>query len=225
MSVPLIYQIHATPVSIAPINEAFERLWPEARLANLMEDSLSRDLADAGELTPALTERFLKLATYASESGADAILFTCSAFGDAIDRCKRALSIPVLKPNEAMIEEALQNNGKLALLATFQPAIASMVEEFEQHAFEQGRPLKLTTHICDSAFEALRNGDQERHDHLIVERASLITDSDLLCFAQFSMTHAAEQASRTSGLKVLTTPDSAVLKLRRLLQAQGLPKR
>lgn len=225
MSVPLIYLIHATPVSIAPINEAFERLWPEARLANLMEDSLSRDLADADELTPALTERFLKLATYASESGADAILFTCSAFGDAIDRCKRALSIPVLKPNEAMIEEALQNNGKLALLATFQPAIASMVEEFEQHAFEQGRPLKLTTHICDSAFEALRNGDQERHDHLIVERASLITDSDLLCFAQFSMTHAAEQASRTSGLKVLTTPDSAVLKLRRLLQAQGLPKR
>jgi hypothetical protein len=219
MSAPLIYLIHATPVSMAPINEAFVRLWPEARLANLLEDSLSGDLADAGALTPALTERFLKLATYASESGADAILFTCSAFGDAIDRCKRALNIPVLKPNEAMIEQALQSTGKLALLATFPPAIASMVEEFEQHALEQGQPLVLTSYICDDAFEALRNGNQERHDQLITERARLVTDSDLLCFAQFSMTSAAGQASQASGLKVLTTPDSAVLKLRRLLHA------
>jgi hypothetical protein len=219
MTEPLIYLIHATPVSIAPISEAFARLWPEARLANLLEDSLSRDLADAGELTPALNERFLKLACYATESGADAILFTCSAFGDAIDRCKHALDIPVLKPNEAMIEEALRSTGKLALLATFQPAITSMVEEFEQHAREQGRQIELATYVCDNAFEELRSGNQDRHDQLIAERARRITGSELLCFAQFSMTRAARQVSLSSGLKVLTTPDSAVLKLRRLLQA------
>ena len=219
MTAPLIYLIHATPVSIAPISEAFARLWPEARLANLLEDSLSRDLADAGELTQALNERFLKLASYAAESGADAILFTCSAFGDAIDRCKHALNIPVLKPNEAMIEEALQSTGKLALLATFQPAITSMVAEFEQYAREQGRQIELTTHVCDNAFDELRSGKQDRHDQLIAEQARCVTDSELMCFAQFSMTSAAQQASLASGLKVLTTPDSAVLKLRRLLQA------
>ena len=55
MTAPRIYLIHATPVAIAPITEAFTRLWPEARLANLLEDSLSSDLAEAGELTPALS--------------------------------------------------------------------------------------------------------------------------------------------------------------------------
>ncbi|UZE21171.1 aspartate/glutamate racemase family protein [Pseudomonas sp. B21-056] len=219
MKAPLIYLIHATPLSIAPISEAFARLWPEARLANLLEDSLSRDLAEAGVLTPEMNQRFLKLASYACESGADAILFTCSAFGESIDQCKRALDIPVLKPNEAMIEEALQRTGKLALLATFDAAIASMVEEFKHYAQQQGVNLELQTHVCVGAFGELQNGNKDRHDRLIAECARTISSGELLCFAQFSMTSAAPQASQACGLDVLTTPDSAVLKLRRLLQA------
>ncbi len=219
MTAPRIYLIHATPVAIAPITEAFTRLWPEARLANLLEDSLSSDLAQAGELTPALSERFLKLATYAAESDADAILFTCSAFGDAIDRCKRSLSIPVLKPNEAMIEEAIQRTRKISILATFEPAIASMTEEFQSYARQQDVEIELNTFVCPGAFDELRRGSADRHDALIVDCARTPTNSELLCFAQFSMTSAAQQASQVSGLPVLTTPDSAVLKLRSLLQA------
>ena len=219
MTAPRIYLIHATPVAIAPITEAFTRLWPEARLANLLEDSLSSDLTQAGELTPALSERFLKLATYAAESGADAILFTCSAFGDAIDRCKRSLSIPVLKPNEAMIEEAIQRTRKISILATFEPAIASMTEEFQSYARQQDVEIELNTFVCPGAFDELRRGSADRHDALIVDCARTPTNSELLCFAQFSMTSAAQQASQVSGLPVLTTPDSAVLKLRSLLQA------
>lgn len=219
MTAPRIYLIHATPVAIAPITEAFTRLWPEAKLANLLEDSLSSDLAEAGELTPALNERFLKLATYAAGSGADAILFTCSAFGDAIDLCKRSLSIPVLKPNEAMIEEAIQRTQRITILATFKPAITSMTEEFQTYARQEGVGIELHTYVCPEAFDELRKGNADRHDALIVDSARKPTNSELLCFAQFSMTSAAQQASQVSGLPVLTTPDSAVMKLRSLLQA------
>ncbi|VVO29501.1 aspartate/glutamate racemase family protein [Pseudomonas fluorescens] len=219
MTAPRIFLIHATPVAIAPITEAFTRLWPEARLANLLEDSLSSDLAQAGGLTPALNERFLKLATYAALSGADAILFTCSAFGNAIDLCKRSLSIPVLKPNEAMIEQAIQRTRKITILATFEPAIASMTEEFQRHARQQGVEIELATLVCPGAFDELRNGNTDRHDALIVDCARMPTNSELLCFAQFSMTSAAQQVSQASSLPVLTTPDSAVLKLRSLLKA------
>ena len=52
--------IHALKHSIVPIETSFAKLWPEARLMNLLDDSLSADLARDGGLSDAMTERFLE---------------------------------------------------------------------------------------------------------------------------------------------------------------------
>ena len=110
--------IHALKHSIAPTEAAFARLWPEARLMNLLDDSLSADLARDGTLSDAMTDRFLALGDYAAATGADAILFTCSAFGPCIEAVARAHApMPVLKPNEAMIEQAVTMGRPLDLPA------------------------------------------------------------------------------------------------------------
>ena len=55
--------IHALSHSVAPINEAFARDWPEAVRMNLLDDSLSADLARNGRgLDAAMHERFQRLA-------------------------------------------------------------------------------------------------------------------------------------------------------------------
>ena len=119
--------IHALKHSIVPIEASFARLWPDARLMNLLDDSLSADLARDGGLTEAMTERFLRLGRYAAGTGSDAILFTCSAFGPCIEAVARAHApMPVLKPNEAMIEQAVTRGRKVGLLSTFPPTLASM---------------------------------------------------------------------------------------------------
>jgi hypothetical protein len=104
---PRIGLIHATALAVEPIAEAFSRHWPQARLMNLLDDSLSVDRAEAGTLTAAMVQRFVDLAGYAKRAGCDAILFTCSAFGPAIEEAGRAVGLPTLKPNEAMFEQAL----------------------------------------------------------------------------------------------------------------------
>ncbi len=119
--------IHALKHSIAPIEASFARLWPDARLMNLLDDSLSADLARDGRLTDAMTGRFLSLGRYAASTGADAILFTCSAFGPCIEAVAREQApMPVLKPNEAMIEQAAARGRRIGLLSTFEPTLASM---------------------------------------------------------------------------------------------------
>ena len=119
--------VHALKHSIAPIEASFARLWPDARLMNLLDDSLSADLARDGRLTDAMTRRFLSLGRYAASTGADAILFTCSAFGPCIEAVARELApMPVLKPNEAMIEQAAARGRRIGLLSTFEPTLASM---------------------------------------------------------------------------------------------------
>src|SRR3978361_1631054 len=123
--------IHALKHSIVPIEESFARLWPDAILMNLLDDSLSADLARDGHLTAGMTDRFLALGSYAASSGAEAILFTCSAFGPCIGAVAREHApMPVLKPNEAMIEKAAARGRRIGLLATFAPTLASMPGEF-----------------------------------------------------------------------------------------------
>ena len=191
--------------------EAFARLWPEPNLVNILDDSLSSDLACDGALTPAMTDRFLRLAAYAVDTGAEAILFSCSAFGPCIEACAAAFpGMPVLKPNEAMIEECSAYGNRVALLATFAPTVESMLPEFPPS-------LTVTPTLIQGALAALDAGDGATHDRLVLEAASALPDCDVVALAQFSMSHLAGRAAAASGKPVLTTPDSAVRKLRRLM--------
>lgn len=203
--------IHALRHSPPPIEAAFHELWPDAQLMNLLDDSLSADLAQTGRLTPAMTERFVTLSRYAKSTGCDAILFTCSAFGPCIDAVVRELApMPVLKPNEAMIEEAVSRGRRIGLLASFPGTLASMPAEFPAE-------ITLVPRLAEGALAALDRGDTEQHDGRAARAALELKDCDVIALAQFSLARAATRVALATGRPVLTTPHSAVRKLRRLL--------
>jgi hypothetical protein len=211
---PRIALIHATPLSIAPINAAFAELWPEAERTHLLDDSLSRDRQRDGELTPAMVQRFIALATYAKGTGAQGILFTCSAFGPAIDEAGRVVGVPTLKPNEAMFDQALGMGRKLALVATFAPSIASMAPEIEAMARERDQPLELKTVHVPGAMEDLAAGRTDDHDRKIADAVASIEGCDAVMLAQFSMSGAQRKAQGRSPCPILTSPVCAVAALR-----------
>ncbi|MDF0498647.1 aspartate/glutamate racemase family protein [Bradyrhizobium yuanmingense] len=206
--------IHALKHSIAPIEAAFDQFWPEARLMNLLDDSLSADLARDGSLTDAMTKRFLALGAYAAGTGADAILFTCSAFGPCIEAVARAhASIPILKPNEAMIEKAATKGKRIGLLSTFPPTLVSMPPEFPSS-------IEIVPKLAEGALAALDRGDRATHDRLIADASRSLRDCDVIALAQFSIAATAPLVAQATGKPVVTTPDSAVLKLKRLLAGE-----
>jgi aspartate/glutamate racemase len=209
--------VHALKHSIVPIEAAFARLWPDASLMNLLDDSLSADVARDGGITEAMTERFLRLGRYAKGADADAILFTCSAFGTCIEAVAREQApMPVLKPNEAMIEQAVgQLAGKgrrIGLLSTFAPTLVSMPPEFP-------RSVEIVPKLAEGALAALDRGDRAGHDRLVTEAAKDLRHCDLIALAQYSMAPTAALVSEASGLPVVTTPDSAVRKLKQALRS------
>ena len=206
--------IHALRHSAAPVEDAFARLWPEARLMTLMDDSLSSDVARDGALTEAMFGRFMTLSRYAAGTGADAILFTCSAFGPCIEAARDALApLPVLRPNEAMVEEAVSLGRRVGLLASFAPSLGTLPAEFRA-----ARPgIEVVTALADGALQALDAGDGPGHDRLVAEAAGGLVDCDVIALGQFSLSRAAAAVAEATGRRVLTTPDSAVRKLRRVL--------
>lgn len=206
--------IHALAQSVAPINEAFARDWPQAQRMNLLDDSLSADLARNGRgLDASMHARFDRLAQYAVDTGAQGILFTCSAFGPCIEAVANThAEIPVLKPNEAMIEEAAQGQGTLGLIATFPATLESMPPEFPVH-------VRLQTAWAEGALGALNAGDTATHDALIAAQAVALRERGCtrIALAQFSMARARAACVAATGLPVLTTVESAVRALRRRL--------
>src|SRR4051812_37803938 len=204
--------IHALKHSILPVEAAFAKLWPEARLMNLLDDSLSADLARDGRLSEAMTERFLQLGAYAARTGADAILFTCSAFGPCIEAVARAHApMPVLKPNEAMIEQAAAHGGKIGLLSTFPPTLASMPREVASS-------IELVPQLAAGALGGFDPGDRVEQDRLVSEASKDLRDCDLIALVQYRVAPTAALVADAAGRLILTTPDSSVLKLRAMLR-------
>jgi hypothetical protein len=211
--------VHAVQAAMPPIENAFKKLWPEARRTSLLDDSLPADREMAGSLTPQLSNRIMSLAAYAAGTGADAVLFTCSAFGDAIDAAARALPLPVLKPNEAMFEAALAAGDRIGMLATFAPAVDSMEEEFREMARQRRSAATIETIVAAGARAALIAGDIAEHDRLVAEATSAFNLFDAVMLAHFSTATADEQVRARAGRTlVLSAPSSAIVKLKSILE-------
>ena len=64
---------------------------------------------------------------------------------------------------------------------------------------------------------ALDRGDRATHDRLVVEASKDLRECDLIALAQYSMAPVADEVAEATGRPVLTTPDSAVQKLKKML--------
>lgn len=218
-----IVLIHALEESVVPSRTAFSTLWKEARCFDLLDTSLAVDLAERGSLDDELISRFLRLGDYASQavgaSGkAAGILFTCSAFGPAVDAVKARLTIPVLRPNEAAFQMALQKGDRIGLIVSFLPSAKALENEFKVMADSLGRNVAIHTELAEGALAGLKSGDTELHDRAVVEAALRFPEVDAIVLGQFSMARAADNVRGHVHVPVLTTPDCAV----ELLRAQIL---
>ncbi|MCE2981422.1 MAG: aspartate/glutamate racemase family protein, partial [Betaproteobacteria bacterium] len=164
--------IHATPLAVAPINDALRAGLPGAQPMNLLDDSLAFDRAAPGGMEVDFAPRFRTLADYCIAQKVDGIIYTCSAFGEAIDAVRRNAPLPMLKPNEAMVEEALACGQPIVVLATFAPSIPSIEVDFREAVGGDGRmPELIGVHVPD-AQRLLGEGDAAAHDRLIAEAAA-----------------------------------------------------
>jgi Asp/Glu/hydantoin racemase len=218
--------IHALAESVVPSHAAFAEFWPEAYAYDLLDTSLAVDRETAGRLDDAMMERFQTLAGYAAGSrgrnGETAgILFTCSAFGPAIDAVKPRLSIPVLRPNESAFAAALRRGRRIGLVVSFAPSASSLERELQDMAEARNMTVAVQTVIVQGALAALKSGNGHAHDRLVAEAAATIAGNDAVVLGQFSLARAASalEASGFEG-RVITTPGAAVATMRNLV-SQG----
>ncbi len=117
-----------------------------------------------------------------------------------------------------MFEEALQTGGNIGMLTTFGPSVKSMQDEFNELAATRNADDQLTTILVEEAMTRLSEGDCPGHNTLLRQAAAEhFTNFDIVMLAQFSTAQACISVSEVFKGKILTSPKSAVLKLKQLL--------
>lgn len=204
---------------MAPIENAFERLWPEAELLSLLDETLYADVSVDGVMAPGVAERTATLLHHAVASGAEAIVFTGSTFGPAVDGARIAIGVPVLKADEAMAFQAARRGGKVLLVCTAARALPILIRNLEQAATSLGTVLDLSTLVIPEAKTALEQGDSARHDDLIVAAIARQPAPDSILLGQMSMGRVAKMLPSDHANVVLASAEATVHHLKDIFRS------
>ena len=206
---PRIVLVSAGQVSMPPADRAFRAGWPQVEPIHVLDESLSTDGARLGPAHPDIVARFEHLGRYAACMGAEALLFTCSAFAQAIGRVRREQAFPVLTPNEALFDRLLATRGRTAVLVTFPASLEALRTELEAQAALAGVVPQVDFVWVPDAFGA------PDHDQRVVDQCVMLAGRyQALALGQFSMARALEAARAACPIPVWDTPGTAVEKLR-----------
>lgn len=207
--------IHALEESETPIRESFKKIWPEAILNEYSDFQLSVDRAN-GLDESSIRSRIIDLGQEAVNDHVDAILYTCSAFGDAIEAAKNRFDLPILKPNESAFQNAISAGVDVNILVTFEPSLELLINEFE--VMSRGMYINVKGHLIEDALRLLKENQVESHNQKIISAVDMIPSHETVILGQFSMARAAEEIETSMPDRlVLNTPDAAVTALKELL--------
>jgi Asp/Glu/hydantoin racemase len=206
-------------VTVQPIKDQFSAQMVDARVINIVDDSLLNDVRSAGHLTPEVTSRIYSYMSNAQAMGADIILNACSSVGEATDLLRDMIRTPIVKVDEAMAEEASAIGKRIGVVATVSTTLEPTVRLIRKKAAEKNRAIEVIERIAEGAFEALLQGDGAKHDDILKRTiVALADDVDVVVLAQVSMARLIP-ALGALRVPVLSSPKSGVEAVRRALAA------
>lgn len=211
--------VHTSFVSVDDLKKLFAREIPEAQLYNIVDDSLLAEVSSNGAITPGIVNRMCKYFDAAQSLGADLIFNQCSSVGEAADIAAKTVSVPVIRVDEAMAEEAVRIGKRIGVVATVASTMKPSCNLIRTKAKEAGKEVEVVEYLVDGALDVLmKEGNREKHNRLVLEAVKQCeAQCDVIVLAQGSMTVLLPELS---GIKkpVLTSPERGVRKAKSFLQ-------
>jgi Asp/Glu/hydantoin racemase len=123
----------------------------------------------------------------------DAVLISCStmnrAFKDVRSHMKQ-FNVPVIQIDEAMMEEAVNSNGRILAIATHGPTVKSTQQLLRETAIQLNKNVEFEGAIVEEAFHLLGKGKIKEHNQLIANTINTSLKKskiDIVVLAQLSM--------------------------------------
>jgi Asp/Glu/hydantoin racemase len=214
-----LFLLHTSATLVPMFEQLCKAKLPDAAVFNMVDDSLIKDVIAHNCLRPQTARRVTQLVAAAEDAGADFIMVTCSSIGRAVETAATLASVPVLRVDRPMAEQAVATGRRIGVIATLRTTLEPTADLVQRCASETGCEVELTARLCDGAFEALMSGSGQHHDELVLAALeALTTQVDVVCLAQASMARVANLIPDSNRrVPILASPPLAVDHLARRL--------
>lgn len=213
-----VYIIQTSLVSQVELNALFAELVPDAKVHNLVDDSLLYDVMQNGGITPKVIARMCAYVQAAADNGADLIFNQCSSVGEAADIAAQLVAVPVLKVDAPMAERAVELGTRIGVVATVQSTMKPSCQLIRAKAAEAGKSVEIVDYLVDGALTVLlKENNRAKHNAMVldsVKRAE--AECDVIVLAQGSMTVLLPELADIRK-PVLTSPRLGVERARKIL--------
>ena len=212
--------IHTTSATVETMKTLAAEILPGHEVINFVDDSILPQLGQNGGDLTEVEERLLHYARFAEQVGADVILEACSSVGEVVVKMQSAVSIPIVRIDDAMAEQAVQRGDRLGVAATLQTTLQPTTRLLQAKAEAAGKQVKITPLLIEGAYQKLMTGDREGHDSLLVEKLQeLARDVDVAVLAQASMARVLPRLPAANQDKILVSPRLAMEGVKNVIAA------
>ena len=210
-----VVMIHAIAESIPPVNTAFDEVFPETEVVNLLDEGLFLDFDD--HITPALRRRMSGLICYGAEHGADAVGLACSVYAPVVDSACDLVDVPVVSSYGPVVEEALDHGNRVGVIASVPATLRDAEYYLRRSATARGIELEPHLALAEDLIPVIRSeGVTGLERRLVEEVDKLAPQVDLVVLGQFSFAAAYAQVAAKAPVPVLSAPHSSARLLKRL---------
>ena len=180
--------VHTSATLVPVFAQLCKKELPGAETFNIVDDSLVKGIMAAGRITPEISARVANYLKSAESAGADQILVTCSSIGPAVEAAAKLIGVPVLRVDQPMADKAVHTGRRIGVVATLRTTLEPTADLIQRRADKAGKPIELTSRLCEGAFDALMSGDAAKHDALVTAALKELSQSvDVIVLAQASM--------------------------------------
>lgn len=212
--------IHTVYSVIASFTDQLRQgLGEDVKIHTLYDDFLATDPADTGRFS-VINHNRLRLDMQAQAlTGADIIVVSCSTLSPSVRLLRPEFNVPVVAIDDAMVREAVEKGSRIGLLATANSTVKPSHSALLAAAKAAGKDVDVQI-ICDEdAIRALKAGDKQTHDRMVLELAERFTDRDVIVLAQASMAHMEQAVQARTGILTLSSPARCIAEIKGILEA------
>ena len=213
--------LHTSPTLTPLFSSLCQQHLPETKIFHMVDESLIQQTIAAGKLQKQTVRRVIDAVESAAMVGVDGLLVTCSSIGPAVSFAAKLFHFPVIRVDEAMAEQAVNQARRIGVLATLRTTLEPTTALLREKSAAAGAATQIEELLCSGAFEAVLAGDTATHDRIVSDALqTLAAKVDLVVLAQASMARVLQDLPPGEPMvSVLSSPELGVIRTRELLHA------